>query len=107
MQCKLQKTVFTNIEEVQVPEQYYPLIWAHYYMNKVRILLFCSPDIKEKLCHIYHSFFNTFKSHPRPFVEWYSILGDTGSTTNMTKELPLIFALLSYKKVSNYEKYYF
>lgn len=100
----IEKTVFTNIEEVQVPEQRYQLILADYYMNGVRILHFCSPDIKEKLRDISEFFGDaTFNACQRPFVELYSILGDIGSTTDTTKVVPVVFTLLCDKKQSTYE----
>jgi hypothetical protein len=102
--ANVNKTIYTKLEEVQVPAQFYDIILADYYYEGVRILLFCSQKARKDIKKITEFFGDaTFDSCPPPFKQFYSIHGDQGSTTETTKTKPLIFALLSNKMQSTYE----
>lgn len=103
----VQKTVYRNFEEVQIPVSYCDFILADYYHEGIRILLFCSPDSRQLVGETREFFGDaTFKSCPPPFAELYSIHADIGSTVETTNVVPLIFALLPNKKQKTYVTLY-
>lgn len=97
------KTTFTNLEEVEVPSRFESFVLADYYYEGSRIIVFCSPYARQKVGGI-HEFMGdgTFKCCPKPFYQLYSIHGDIGSTVETTNVMPLIFALLPNKSQATY-----
>lgn len=101
------RTVFTNLEDVQIPAQFHQMVLADYFYEGNRILMFCTPEARQMLYTVKEFFVDaTFKACPQPFKELVSIHGDIGSSTETTRVVPFIFALLSSKKQSAYETMY-
>lgn len=76
------KTVFTNVEDVEVPSKFYNIVLADYFYDGDRILIFCSQETKKIIGGIKEFFIDgTFKSCPVPFTQLYCIHGEFNSST--------------------------
>lgn len=100
---QMDKTVFTELSEVEVPAPYQTFLVADYQYEDSRLLVFCSDEAKPLLGEVKEYFCDgTFKSAPKPFHQLFIIYGDLGSSSGTTNVVPLVFALMSDKKESTY-----
>lgn len=103
------KSVFRNLEEIEVPLKFHNFLLADYYkfdekrLEATRIIVFCSLKARDLIGKINEFFADgTFDCCPKPFVQLFSIFGENGSTNESTNAVPLVYALLSDKKQSTY-----
>lgn len=97
------KTVFRNLEEVEVPKIYLPYLLGDYYNGSSRILVFISKEAKNMLTQLSEFFIDgTFASCPKPFGKLFTIHGNMGSSLSTTNIIPLVNSLLSDKKEAIY-----
>lgn len=87
---------------VQIPPEFNNFVLADYSDGDNRIIAFCTKKAKKVMNEV-HDFYSdgTFKSCPSPFIQLYSIHGDLGSTVNHTNIVPLVYALMSDKKMES------
>lgn len=97
------KFCFTNPQDIVVPQRYLSFLLGDYNCNGVRIILFCSEDMRKIVPTVDHIFGDgTFKSCPPPCKQIYSIHGDINSTETTTNIIPLIYALMSDMSQASY-----
>lgn len=99
----ISKTVFKNLEEVEVPLKFVDFLLADYNFEGTRVIVFCSLRARNMMGQLKEFFVDgTFRCCPAPFIQLLSIFGENGSTSETTNVVPLLYALLSDKKQSTY-----
>ncbi|KAI5631084.1 FLYWCH zinc finger domain-containing protein [Phthorimaea operculella] len=98
------KMFYTNSEQVEVPPIFEKkFLFADYYCNGIRILVFGNEWSKEMLISGKVFFLDgTFNICPEPFTQLLTIHCDIGSTMEYTNIIPVLYALLPDKKTETY-----
>lgn len=99
---KVTKLCHKSVEKVQVPDMFTKHLLADYNDNGVRILIFCHEEIAPTLSEGHYFMDGTFFSCPVPFGQLLSIHLDKSSDMNVTNVVPVIYVLLSDKKLATY-----
>lgn len=99
---EIEKSVFRNHAEVQIPVNFRPFILAEYEDNN-KILLFASKEARLLMTKCKKYFADGTFGCCQPFDQLYVIYGDLGSDDESTNIIPLVYALLLNKKQLTYE----
>lgn len=102
--AKVEKSVYADLEKVQVPPAFEDFLLGDYNDGKNnRILLFSSKEARELLKD--RKIFlgdGTFKSCPKPFKQLYVLFGDQGSSDEENNVVPVVYALMPNKLKKSY-----
>lgn len=102
--AKVPKLQCKSVDEVQVPPDFHDFLLADYTNGDTRIIVFCSEKARKMLSELSDFYADgTFKSCTPPFVQIYTIHGDTGSTEDHTNIIPLVYSLMSNRTTESYK----